>query len=70
MLDPQADQVIEGFHQIDLARLERARRIHGHVEGVVEGLLEVFHRQQRASAFHVQQVVEQVVVLGLLRQCV
>jgi hypothetical protein len=40
-----------------------------HVQAcIVEGLLEVFHRQQRATAFHVQQVVEQVVVLGLLRQ--
>src|SRR3546814_13346378 len=68
VLYPQADQEIEGLDQINLARLECARRVHRHVEGVVEGLLEVIHRQQRATALHVQLVVEQVVVLGLLRQ--
>ena len=68
VLYPQAGQEIEGLDQIDLARLERARRIHGHVEGVVEGLPKILHRQQRATTFHVQHVFEQVVVLGLLRQ--
>ncbi len=46
VLYPQADQEIESFDQILLARLERARRVHRHVEGVVEGLPEVLHRQQ------------------------
>src|SRR3546814_20843893 len=44
VLYPQADQEIEGLDQINLARLECARRVHRHVEGVVEGLLEEIGR--------------------------
>src|SRR3546814_2416858 len=50
VLYPQADQEIEGLDQINLARLECARRVHRHVEGVVEGLLD--RKSTRLNSSH------------------
>ena len=63
VLDAQTNQIVEGFHQVDLPGLKRTCRVHRHVELIVERFFEVVHRQERTPAFHVEHVAQQVVVL-------
>ena len=64
MFYAQADEVVEGFNQVNGALFIRACRIHRNLELAVKRLVKMLHRKKRSPAFDVEQIAQQILLLS------